>query len=119
MATVTTTTTALVDDLDEAATADSTVEFSVEGHRYEIDLTGANREKLYNALEPFMVNGRRIREAGGNGRARRRRPTPVDPAQTAAVREWARANGHTVSDRGRVSRAVQRAFDQAHQGGQS
>ena len=31
-----------------------------------------------------------------------------------AVREWARANGHTVSDRGRISADVQAAYDKAH-----
>ena len=30
------------------------------------------------------------------------------------VREWARKNGHTVSERGRVSAAVQEAYDKAH-----
>jgi len=30
------------------------------------------------------------------------------------VREWARANGHQVSDRGRISAEVQDAYDKAH-----
>ena len=33
---------------------------------------------------------------------------------TAAVRAWARANGHVVSDRGRIPAAVQAAYDAAH-----
>jgi hypothetical protein len=30
------------------------------------------------------------------------------------VREWARKNGHKVSDRGRISAEVQAAYDKAH-----
>jgi hypothetical protein len=30
------------------------------------------------------------------------------------VRDWARANGFKVTDRGRVAREVQEAFDAAH-----
>ena len=30
------------------------------------------------------------------------------------VREWARSNGHKVSDRGRISAEVQAAYDKAH-----
>src|SRR3954468_22266892 len=33
---------------------------------------------------------------------------------TADVRAWARSNGHTVSDRGRIPAAVQAAYDAAH-----
>jgi hypothetical protein len=30
------------------------------------------------------------------------------------VRDWAKSNGHQVSDRGRISAAVQQAYDAAH-----
>jgi hypothetical protein len=36
--------------------------------------------------------------------------------QTAAIREWARKAGHNVSDRGRISAEVQKAFEDAHRG---
>ena len=32
----------------------------------------------------------------------------------AAVRDWAKSNGHQVSARGRISAAVQEAYDAAH-----
>jgi len=35
-------------------------------------------------------------------------------ADDAEVREWARANGHEVGDKGRVPAAVKRAYDDAH-----
>jgi hypothetical protein len=47
------------------------------------------------------------KRATGNGRSRR---SPV--ADLAAVRSWARANGFQVSDRGRVSNAVLKAYEE-------
>ena len=43
-----------------------------------------------------------------------RRPQPLDREQTAAIRAWARQNGHEVSDRGRISKTVVDAFQAAH-----
>ena len=40
--------------------------------------------------------------------------TPADKEQTQAIREWARASGRQVSDRGRISAAIQEAFNAAH-----
>jgi hypothetical protein len=42
------------------------------------------------------------------------RPQPLDPEQTAAIRAWARQNGHQVSDRGRIAKTVVEAFRAAH-----
>jgi hypothetical protein len=38
----------------------------------------------------------------------------MDREQTAAIRAWARQNGHQVSDRGRISKTVVDAFQAAH-----
>jgi hypothetical protein len=35
---------------------------------------------------------------------------PSDPKELAAIREWAGANGHEVSTRGRISQAVREAY---------
>jgi hypothetical protein len=34
------------------------------------------------------------------------------------VREWARQQGHSINDRGRIPASIQQAFDQAYQGAQ-
>lgn len=39
---------------------------------------------------------------------------PSGPDRARAIREWAAANGHTVSKRGRMSAAVIDAYDAAH-----
>jgi hypothetical protein len=115
MATVTNTT--LVDDMDATPDGVATVTFSVDNYKYEIDLTGANREKLYNALEPFMEAGRQIRQDTAKAKAPRngRQPARTDPEQLAAIRTWAREAGHAVSPRGRIAQAIQDAYNQAHQ----
>jgi len=102
-----------VDDLDGTIITDGsggTVSFAFQGRSYEIDLSEDNRDKLQEALEPYISKARPI--------GQRRRPT--EPARGGGsnrlqdVREWARTNGHNVSDRGRISKAIQDAFDQAH-----
>jgi hypothetical protein len=52
-----------------------------------------------------------IRAAHGVGLGRSR---GTDKDQLAKIREWARTNGHQVSDRGPVSTAVQEAYHTAN-----
>jgi hypothetical protein len=90
----------LEDDLDGSKAAE-TVSFSLDGVAYEIDLSVKNSEKLRRALQRYTNAGRRVgghrtRDGHGNGTAR------SDPAQLAAIRDWAHHNGHQVSDRGRI-----------------
>ena len=39
---------------------------------------------------------------------------PVIYAAEQAAKTWARENGHTVNDRGRISAEIQAAYDKAH-----
>jgi Lsr2 len=120
MATQTTVT--LVDDLDGSDASD-TVSFALDGASYEIDLSENNAEKLRDALAGYVASARRVdgaRRSAGRPKtvkvakvARGARTAP-DREQTAAVREWARANGHQVSERGRLSASVLAAFEAAH-----
>lgn len=109
--------TVFVDDLDKTESDDvATVPFSFDGVSYEIDLAGGNRDKLAAALAPYIEAGRSV---GGRRRTAKpstagRGPARPDRAQTQAIREWARANGHDVSDRGRISEEVRAAFQAAH-----
>ena len=103
-----------VDDLDGEATADETVEFSLDGVGYEIDLSSKNAAKLRNDLKPWIEAGRRVggrqrpRPAGsGRGRA------STDRQQSAAIRQWARRNGYDLSARGRIPADVIDAFHNA------
>lgn len=113
MATVTMVST--VDDLDGSAGAE-TIPFSFDGVAYEIDLSEANAKKLRDALAPYIAHAHRL--TGRRGRptrqARGRSSSAMGREQVALIRDWARANGHTVSDRGRLSASVVAAYEAAH-----
>jgi hypothetical protein len=110
-----------VDDLDGSDAA-STVSFALDGRAYEVDLSVDNAAKLRDSLALFVAAARK---SGGSAATGSRRaptttarsspqPQPLDRDQTAAIRAWARQNGHQVSDRGRISQAVVDAFQAAH-----
>jgi hypothetical protein len=103
----------LVDDFDGAGAADETVEFGLDGVTYEIDLSSKNATKLRNDLKQWVAAGRRVggrrRGRSGSGRGR----GAIDREQSAAIREWARRNGHNVSTRGRIPADVIDAFHAA------
>ena len=111
------TTVRFVDDLD-GSEASGTVEFSLDGRSYEIDLSDTNADKLRNALVPF-IEAARTAGGRGSGRGRRQRQSAADrPArstreETAAIRQWAREHGHKISDRGRIPKSVIEAYQAA------
>ena len=104
----------LVDDFDGEGSADETVEFSLDGVSYEIDLSSKNAQKLRNELKPWLEAGRRV---GGRRRGRTAPPgrgrASIDREQSAAIRDWARRNGHMVSTRGRIPAEIIDAFHAA------
>ncbi|MDP9220626.1 MAG: Lsr2 family protein [Actinomycetota bacterium] len=100
----------LTDDLD-GKKADETVSFAVDGVGYEIDLSARNAKALRSALADYITAGRRTRTSAARGRAGS--PTRRDKEQTQAIREWARASGYPISDRGRISAEVVEAYDAA------
>jgi len=100
----------LIDDIDGGKAAE-TVTFALDGVSYEIDLSEKNARKLRDDLATWTGHARR---AGAAKAASRRRAGAAKRTDLGAVREWARANGHTVSDRGRISADIQAAYDKAH-----
>ena len=103
----------LVDDLDGGEAAES-VSFSLDGRSYEIDLSEKHAAALRDAFAPFVGSARR---AGGSAVASRPRTSArmsaraARPrAETAAIREWANANGLAVSARGRIPSTVLEAY---------
>ncbi|MFW5470380.1 histone-like nucleoid-structuring protein Lsr2 [Knoellia sp. CPCC 206435] len=103
----------LVDDIDNSD-ADETVTFALDGVTYEIDLNATNAAKLRDEFATWVGHARRAggrkatsRSSSGGGAGSRRK-------DVSAVREWARQNGHDVSERGRIPAAVQEAYDKAN-----
>ncbi len=109
--------TTLIDDLD-GKKADRTVEFSLDGTNYTIDLSEANAGKLRKALDPYISAGTRIgRAPGGRIPARRGAGTGRTASsrdENRLIREWAVANGHQISERGRIPQGVTDAYRAAN-----
>jgi hypothetical protein len=99
----------LVDDLD-GSEASETVSFGLDGAQYDIDLSKKNADALRKALAPYVAGGRRSRPKG-RGRAGSSRSSGPSPSE---IRAWARENGWSVPDRGRVASEVRAAYDAAH-----
>jgi len=102
----------LEDDID-GGEATETVTFGLDGVSYEIDLNAANAAKLRDAFAVYVGHGRRL---GGPARGRGRRASAgaADGHSAREVRDWARSNGYTVPERGRIPADVRQAFDAAH-----
>ena len=104
--------TTLIDDLtgkELAHGTGETVNFSLDGVRYELDLNSRGAQRLRSAFAPYIKAGRRI-TGGRSKRPVRRSRIASDPA---AVRAWANSNGIPVSNRGRVPAAVVAQFEAA------
>jgi len=109
----------LEDDLSGEVLEDGageTVSFSLDGQSFEIDLSNENATKLRDDFARYVGHGRKIASSGSAGRSsgNRSRPTAEDKRDLGAVREWARQNGHEVSERGRIKSSVIEAYDVAH-----
>lgn len=106
----------LVDDLD-GGRADQTIQFGLDGADYEIDLSTDNVQKLRAALDSYVTVARPCDAGRRPRRSRAPRtvaaaPQSVDRAQNQAIRDWARRRGMFISDRGRISATVLKAYHQ-------
>lgn len=100
----------LIDDLDGRTIEDGdggTVEFALQGRRYELDLRASNLAKLEKAVAPFIQVARAAKATGTTSQTPRRRKSTTELAE---IREWARAQGITVSDYGRIPVEVRTAY---------
>jgi hypothetical protein len=92
--------TLFIDDLDGSA-AEGAVRFGLDGTEYEIDLNAGHAKELRDALARYVDAARRVGDSArkpvhGSGRG------SAGTLNTTEVRDWARAEGIEVKDRGRV-----------------
>ncbi|MET9364944.1 Lsr2 family protein [Streptomyces sp. NPDC006632] len=100
------------DDLTgEETTEAATHQLVIDGVAYEIDLAPESYDKLLEAVAPFTKAGRRVRS--GKAKAAPARSNGAGGNDTAAIRAWAKENGHHVNDRGRVPAEVREAYEKA------
>ncbi len=112
----------LVCDLHEdEVEGTETVALGLDGSAYEIDVCDAHAAELRDAFAPYVGAARRAGRAASAPPSRRTsrsgpRSTPAgsDRERVQAIREWARSQGHVVSDRGRLSGEVLAAYEAAH-----
>lgn len=95
--------------------ADETIEFGLAGKAYTVDLTKHHADGLREILADYI----KVAQPAGklttsNGSKQRAARPGSNREQLAAVRQWGRNNGFDVNDRGRISAALQQAFDAAH-----
>ena len=92
--------TLFIDDLD-GSQAEGTVRFGLDGTEYEIDLNAEHAQALRDVLARYVHAARRAR-GGARRPARGGRQASAGGVDSTEVREWAKAQGIDVKDRGRV-----------------
>ena len=93
-----------------------TVTFGLDGSSYEIDVCDSHGVALRDAFAPYVGAARRAgrTSAPAGRRGRRSAPKAGSNQRVVEIREWARKNGHQVSERGRLSASLVAAYDAAH-----
>jgi len=111
---------------DGEVNASDSVSFTYGGKTYTLDLCRKHLDEVKGELERFANAGhsagrggrgrRRASTVGRGSRASRQSAAPRGESQ-AAIREWARAQGYAVGDRGRIPGEVRAAYDSAQSKG--
>jgi hypothetical protein len=101
--------TSLIDDID-GTSAQETVQFSLDGVSYEIDLNGPHAEELRTALAVFVAAARKTPATS----RRRGRPRADRRPGAAQVRAWAREQGIRVNGRGSIQADIMDKYLAAH-----
>ena len=111
----------LVSDLsgDEMEAGEGrTVEFSVDGTAYTIDLTDEEAAGFDRALAMYVEHATKTSGGGSSGRKRTSSGGKAGSGRSkdelANIRAWAQANGHQVSERGRIKKDVLDAYHAAN-----
>ena len=105
------TTVTLIDDID-GSEATTTLTFAFDGKSYTIDLNDKHAAAFEKAVEPYISAGRRA--VGPTVSRSRRRAASANEPGPEVIREWAKAQGIAVSERGRISQAVRDQYNAAH-----
>ena len=111
----------LVSDLsgDEMQAGEGrTVEFAVDGASYTIDLTDKEAAGFDKALAMYIEHATQTSGSSGGGRQRTKSGSKSGSGRSkdelANIRAWAQANGHQVSERGRIKQDVLNAYHAAN-----
>ncbi len=131
-----------LDEVSIDAEAVDTVDFSFRGQDYTLVLTKKNGAQFNKDMARYINAAKKAQARDAKATRKPARPGPrksakkqIEPLKAAsrktaarktatanpsgvertrAIREWATANGHTVSKRGRLPAAITDAYDAAH-----
>ena len=84
--------------------------FSIDGRDYEIDLCLRHSERFDEAVSRYASHARKASARP----VRTTRRTAAHRKHSAQVRAWAKANGFTVSERGRIPSDVVTRYESTH-----
>ena len=104
----------LVCDLHEGEVPGTeTIAFAVDGTAYEVDVCDEHARELRDRFAPYVGVARRSgRSSRPAGTGRRRSRGGANEA--AQIREWARAQGIDVPQRGRIPAELAERYTAAH-----
>ena len=94
--------------------ASETVDFGIDGYAYQLDVCAEHSDEVHNQFHDLISHARKA--SGGRRRAAAAPAAKApgsSPEELAAIREWARKKGYTVSDRGRISGEIREAYSKA------
>jgi hypothetical protein len=85
----------------------------LDGASYEIDLSAGHAQELRSALARYAGSGRKVSAVLRGSPARKAARSASNGHNSTEVRDWARAQGIEVKDRGRVPADVIAKFKAA------
>lgn len=99
-----------VDDIDgtDLGETANTISFAFGGKEYSIDLSDENADAFRATVAPYIEAGSRVTR--NKAKAARKANVRGSSGGTKAVRDWARAQGYDVSDRGRIPVDIMDAY---------
>lgn len=106
------------DDFDGSEAAE-TVRYSYDGRDFEIDLSEEHAREFDEFLAKYIEHSRKVERAQPEPQPRQRRARRSggerrSPEELHTIRQWARAQGFQVSDRGRIKADILEKYDAAH-----
>lgn len=95
-----------------------TFKFSFNGSSYSLDLGPDTAEQFLTVMDKYTSaatkEGSARAQTASTRAARGSQSAKSDREQLAAMREWLRANGHEVSDRGRIPQHLKDLYNAAN-----
>ena len=78
--------------------------------QWELDLCPTHNAELSSQFDTWTAKARRA----SGGRSNRARAKSFGTTDANAVREWAKANGYKVGEKGRIAADVRQAYEAAN-----